>query len=76
MATGDLEVGGTAEHRSGAGRRDLLWGGGILLAFLMVATGFMAGYNPRFRRALIGWGDYRLAVVHTNDTLGYLDGCG
>jgi len=76
MATGDLEVGAGAAGRPGAARRDLLWGGLILLAFLMIATGFMAGYNPRFRRALIGWGDYRLAVVHTNDTLGYLDGCG
>ena len=47
-----------------------------MVAFLLVSAGFMAGYSPRFRRALIGWGDYALTVVHTNDTWGYLDGCG
>ncbi len=57
-------------------RKAVLWGGGILLSLLLISAGFMAGYNPRFRRALIGWGDYDLTVVHTNDTWGYLDACG
>jgi len=46
------------------------------VAVLLMGTGFMAGYNPRFRRALVGWGYFDLTVVHTNDTWGYLDGCG
>ena len=62
--------------RGTRGRPDLLWGAGLLGAFLLISAGFMFGYSPRFRRALIGWGDFRLTVVHSNDTMGYLDVCG
>jgi len=78
MATEELEVVQTAEASPapGGARRDLLWGAGLLGAFLLISAGFMFGYSPRFRRALIGWGDFRLTVVHSNDTMGYLDVCG
>jgi len=66
----------SAAQGSSRRRKGFLWATGALVAVLLMGTGFMAGYNPRFRRALVGWGDFDLTVVHTNDTWGYLDGCG
>ncbi len=57
-------------------RRDLLWAGLALLFFLAISAGFLVGYNPRLRKAILGPRTFDLTIVHTNDTWGYLDPCG
>ena len=66
----------TRDRPSSRARKALRLCAGVFAVVLLIGAGFMAGYSPRFRRALIGWGDYDLTVVHTNDTWGYLDACG
>jgi len=67
--------------RTGA-RRDLIWGAGIFLVFVLFSAGMLLIFNPakaqphRSAQAPKGKDILALTLVHSNDTWGYLAPCG
>ena len=65
-------------------RHDLFWGLGALLAFVLISLGILTLYNVSHRTKSpltyvhlpFGERSIEIALVHTNDTWGYLDPCG
>jgi hypothetical protein len=60
-----------------------LLGAGAFVAFLVLSLGLFTAFNPSMRWALLGSlasasGDapIELALIHTNDTWGYVLPCG
>jgi len=56
-------------------RRDLLWAFIALIVFVAICLAVLVAHNPTSRRSANADG-LALTVLHTNDTLGYLTGCG
>ena len=81
---GSGENGAAASESSGS-RRELLYGLGGLVLFILASLVLMVGMSSAREgasfgeaiRALVGPGQaLDLTIVHTNDTWGYLEACG
>ncbi len=78
----DANTGQSEQHKQA--RRDLFLGLGAFLAFVLVSLSVLIISNPSHKvgrqsdlvRAPSGEGPIEIALVHTNDTWGYLEPCG
>ncbi len=56
-------------------KKDLLWAFIALVIFIAICLAVLISHNPTAGRSVQADG-LELTVLHTNDTLGYLTGCG
>ena len=81
---GELDAHREQPEQRNQARRDLLLGLSAFLAFVLISLGVLIASNPPHkvgRQAKLaggpsGEGTIEIALVHTNDTWGYLNPCG